>query len=136
MPDNHTAAAIAKRVQHRQMPKVVRLDQLNIQKIAPIVTEFKQTHKNDIQDWQLNLIQTPHQSYKIEADPILVINERQVVKPINEMSLMISAMSDKSEHTAFLCIDKEIYNDPRVAKLIEHLTQSVTEMHHERSSNT
>jgi HD superfamily phosphohydrolase len=134
MSDTHAAACIAKRIQLRQMPKIVRLDHINIKKIEGIVTEFKQQYKNDFQDWQLSLIQTPHQSYKIESDPILVINEHNVVKPINEISLMISAISDKYEHTAFLCIDKQIFLDPRVTKLIEHLTHDMTKTDQERST--
>lgn len=122
MQDDHTATRIAKCIQHRQMPKIFRLDHLKIKSIEPIVNEFKDSHKNHFQDWQISLIQTPHQSYKIEADPILVVNERNMVKPINEISLMISAISDKYEHTAFLCIDKQIIDDHRISQLMQKLT--------------
>jgi HD superfamily phosphohydrolase len=125
MQNDQAATLIAKRIQQRQMPKIVRLDHINVKLIEPIVNEFKHAHKNDFQDWQITLIQTPHQSYKIEADPILVVNELNIVKPINEISLMISAISDKYEHTAFLCIDKEIFNDNRIKTLIGKLTHDV-----------
>ena len=120
METNHPAAEIAKRLQYRHMPKIVRLDHLNIPSAEKIVTEFKQKEK-DIADWQVSLIKTPHQSYSVEADPILIENEHGVVKPLNEMSLMINAISDKSEHTAFLCIDKMIYDDPRVKRFIDKI---------------
>ncbi len=127
MNDNQPAVNIAKRIQQRQMPKIVRLDHRNLNLIEPLVQEFRATNKSSFQDWQISLIQTPHQSYKIEADPILVINEREVVKPINEMSLMINAISDKYEHTAFLCIDKEIFNDARVTQFIEKINNIAIE---------
>lgn len=127
MHDNHAATHLAKHIQHRIMPKIIRLDYVKVRTIGPIVNAFKHKYQNDFQDWQVALIQTPHQSYKIEADPILVVNERKVVKPINEISLMISAISDKYEHTAFLCIDKEIFDDTRVTQLVEQLTQGMAE---------
>ena len=128
MKDDHPAACIAKRIQFRQMPKIVRLDHIKLTAAEPLITEFKQQHA--FQDWQINLIKTPHQSYKVEADPILVVNEQNIVKPINEISLMISAMSDKYEHTAFLCIDKEIFNDKHVTQLVNKLTQGMAESDH------
>lgn len=136
MKDDHPATCIAKRIQHRQMPKIVRLSHAKIPTFEPIIHDFKQSHKNDFQDWQITLIQTPHQSYKVEADPILVVNEQNMVQPINEISLMISAISDKYEHTAFLCIDKEIANDSRVSQLIEKLTQGMTESDYGQQKNS
>src|SRR6185312_10255373 len=84
MQDNHPAVCIAKRIHHRKMPKIIRLDHADIPQVEAMVNELKSTRK-DIQDWQVALIRTPHQSYKKEADPILVVNERDEVKPINEI---------------------------------------------------
>jgi HD superfamily phosphohydrolase len=114
----HPAAQIAKRLQFRIMPKIVRLDHLEPNKAEQMVNECR-THLSDLQDWQFALIQTPHQSYTMEEDPILIANEHGVVKPLSEMSLMIKAISDKYEHTAFLCVDQAIYEDPRVKQVIE-----------------
>jgi HD superfamily phosphohydrolase len=106
--DNHPAAQIAQRIQYRHMPKVIRLDSTDMQAIEHMVADVKQSSQGTIQDWQLALINTPHQSYSIEEDPILVVNEQHSVRPINEMSLLIRAISDKDENTAFLCVDSAL----------------------------
>lgn len=118
---SHAAAQIAERLQYRQMPKIIRLDHIEINKVENMVAEFRQTYSKDIQDWQFALIKTPHQSYSIEEDPILIENEHGTVKPLNEISLMINAISDKFEHTAFLCIDQAIYTDKRVMKMVRQV---------------
>jgi uncharacterized protein len=118
---NHPAAQIAKRLQLRQMPKIVRLDQVDVTTAIEMLDNFKAQHKNTIQDWQINLIKTPHQSYSIDEDAILVVNEQGTVKPINEISLMINAISDKFEHTAFLCIDKSLMQNEKVLQIINQL---------------
>lgn len=120
--DNHTAAQIAKRLQYRHMPKIVRLDYTDTREAEEIIAAFKQTHKNTIQSWQFALIKTPHQAYSNEDDPILIANEHGIVKPLNQISHLINAISDKAEHTAFLCIDKEIAEEDVVLTLIKQLT--------------
>ena len=119
MDDNHSASQIAKRLQFRQIPKIVRLGQLDISIAEQVVADFRKKFAKEFQPWQFSLIKTPHQSYSVEDDPILVENEHGIVKPLNEISLMINAISDKSEHTAFLCIDKAIFEDARVKSVIE-----------------
>ncbi|MCD6039772.1 MAG: Deoxyguanosinetriphosphate triphosphohydrolase-like protein [Gammaproteobacteria bacterium] len=109
MDIQHPAAQIAQRLHHRQMPKIIRLDVADIPHVKKQLAEFKITHHPEIQDWQLTLIQTPHQSYTVEDDPILITNEQGIVRPLNEMSMMIDAIGDKLEHTAFLCVDKISY---------------------------
>jgi HD superfamily phosphohydrolase len=115
--DSHTAAQLAKRIHYRQMPKIVRLDNVDLQITQHQLSDFKE--KNAIQDWQLSIIKTPHQSYTIEEDPILV--ENHTVRPLNEISLMINAISDKFESTAFLCVDREIVQNKVVEKFIKNL---------------
>lgn len=119
--DNHSACQIAKRLQYRHIPKIVRLGPAEIATAELLLAEFRKTHANLFQPWQLALIKTPHQSYSIEDDPILIENEHGNVKPLNEISLMINAISDKSEQTAFLCIDKAIFSDPIVKAFIEKI---------------
>lgn len=120
--DKHPATQLAKRLQFRQMPKIIRLEYVDIKIAENLLAEFKHLHANEIQDWQIALIKTPHQSYTIEEDPILVRNERGIVKPINEMSVMINAISDKYENTAFLCVDSVILNDPNISNIIAKFT--------------
>lgn len=118
MNDKHTATQIAKRIQERQMPKIVRLDAANLTAITEVLNEFKAKHR-EYQDWQLSIIQTPHQSYSGEDDPILVINEQGNINPIGEFSFMINAISDRLEHIAFLSIDKTIAEDQSVVALMK-----------------
>lgn len=123
--NNHAATQLAKRIQYRQMPKNIRLDYVDIKVAEQMLAEFKQANQHNIQDWQLTLIKTPHQSYTIEEDPILVMSEQGIVRPINEISLMINAISDKYENTAFLCVDSAILDDARVSRIIKKLTEGV-----------
>jgi uncharacterized protein len=125
MTDNHAAVQLAKRLQYRHMPKIIRLDYVDIKIAEQMLIEFKNTYKDTIQDWQITLIKTPHQSYTIEEDPILVMGEHGHVKPINEMSLMINAISDKFENMAFLCIDQAIAEDKEVLHIIKKFTAEV-----------
>jgi hypothetical protein len=124
MDNTHPAVCLAKRLQFRIMPKIIHLDDKDIKVSEQLLEEFKAKHKNDFQAWQISLIETPHQSYTLE-DPILVVSENGTTRPINEMSLMIDAMSDKFENTAFLCVDAEIYEDKQVKEFLKKLTGRV-----------
>jgi HD superfamily phosphohydrolase len=119
--EQHPAAQIAKRLHYRQMPKIIRIDAIDVERVKQQVAEVKAAHPAQIQDWQLALRQIPHQSYTVEEDPILIVNEHNLVRPLNEMSLMIEAIGNKFEHTAFLCIDKIIYAHSSVQQLIKNL---------------
>jgi len=122
MNNDHAATQIAKRLQYRQMPKIVRLDDMDTQAVEDKMIAFKKTHSRSIQPWQLELIKTPHQAYSVEEDPILIVDEQNVVRPLNKMSHLIHAISDKSEHTAFLCIDKGIAEEKQVVSFIKKLS--------------
>ncbi|MBX3708491.1 MAG: HD domain-containing protein [Gammaproteobacteria bacterium] len=115
------AVQIATRLQHRKMPKILRLDYVDLKVVENEIQAFKTEHRKKFQDWQLMLIQTPHQSYSGEDDPILVINEQGDIKPISDFSFMINAISDRLEHLIFLCIDKAIAEDEEVRALMKRL---------------
>jgi HD superfamily phosphohydrolase len=117
--NSHAATQIAERLQHRCMPKIFRIRHDDLAKVKTDLADFKAAHRNDFQDWQIAFIQTPHQAYSGEEDPILIINEHEEVKPISEISLMIGAISDKLEHLAFICIDKVIIDDKRIVKWLK-----------------
>src|SRR3990167_6382998 len=121
--DHHPAAQIAKRLHYRQMAKVVRLEQGNIANTESIINELKENHKKTLQGWQIAIIKTPHQAYSMEEDPILIANEQGIAKPLNEMSLIINAISDKPEHTIFLCIDHAIMREKNVVQLINKVAE-------------
>lgn len=122
MPDDSPASQIALRVQHRILPKIVRINYADLEKVSAILNDFKQKHRHDFQDWQLDLIETPHRSYnKGGDDPILVVNEHGDVNPIDNYSIMIGALSDRLEHVAFLSVDKMIADDKRVVRFLKSL---------------
>ncbi|OGT42732.1 MAG: hypothetical protein A3F42_06320 [Gammaproteobacteria bacterium RIFCSPHIGHO2_12_FULL_37_34] len=127
MHDPHPAVQIALRLSQRNMPKILRLEQLDLLHSEQELQEFKSKY-TEYADWQLLFIQTPHQSYSGE-DPILVINEHGLVQPIDTYSMMIHAISDKLEETAFLAIDKGIVEDKPVIALMDRLSRKVK--HHE-----
>ncbi len=118
---SHPAAQIAKRLHDRQMPKIIRIDNADIGRVKQLLSEFKTTHRDTIQDWQIDLIQTPHRSYTVSDDPVLIINEHDIVRPLNEISLMIDAIGDKLEHTAFIYVDKMAYADKHIQNFVESL---------------
>lgn len=121
---DHPAAKIAKRLHYRQMPKIIRIDPTDVARVKKLLLEFKKIHQHTLQDWQLALIETPHQSYIVGEDPILITNEQGTVRPLNEMSFMIDAMGDKLEYTAFICIDKISYTDPLIQTFLIAIQQA------------
>lgn len=127
LKDLHPASQIAARLQHRILPKIIRFDHADIHKIQDDLNEFKTKYAHDFQDWQLSIVQSPHQSYSGEDDPILVVNEHGAIQPIGDFSFMITAISDRLEHVAFLCVDESIAEDERVKSFIKHV--KVTPIH-------
>lgn len=121
LSDNSAAVQIAKRLQYRRMPKIIRINESRVAHIQKALLDFKKKYMNDFQDWQLMIIETPHQSYSGADDPILVVNESGAIKPLDEFSMMIDAISDKLEHIAFISIDDAIENDPRVIEFIQSI---------------
>ncbi len=121
MCDYHPAVEIASRIQHRIMPKIIRLDYVDLKMAEQTLREFKTKYHKNFQDWQLAIIQTPHRSYSGADDPIFVSNERGDMQPIGNFSFMMNAISDKLEHVAFLSIDKSIAEDKNILSLVKHL---------------
>lgn len=121
MNDDHPAIQLATRLQYRRMPKIVRLDSADIKSVKKELQAFMASENGRYQDWQLALLQTPHRSYSGEDDPILVVNEQGAIKPIDEYSIMIDAISDRLENVAFLSVDKEIASNKPVADFIRGL---------------
>lgn len=114
MISDHPACELARRIYHRQLPRTFRLESSVLDRAKILLAEATWP------SWQVTLIKTPHQAY-MEEDPILVVAENGVAKSISEISPMINAISNKSEHIAFLCIDKLILSDKRIRQLIQQL---------------
>jgi len=119
--NNQKAVQLAKRLQTRCMPKIVRLDHMNLTNVEAELETFKKAHQHIIEPWQLMVMQTPHRSYSGENDPIWVVNEQGRVKPISQYSFMLNALSDKLETSAFLCIDRVIIDDERIKQFIDKI---------------
>lgn len=119
MNDHHPAVQIATRLQHRCMPKIVRLDHLDLKTAETELHAFKAKH-TEFQDWQLSLHQTPHRSYSGE-DPILVLSEQGKTDAIDHYSFMINAISDRLEHVAFLSVDEAIADKTPIVNLIKDI---------------
>lgn len=118
MQNKHPAIDLAKRLQRRQMPKIVRLDHVNVKEVETLINDFKEKNRENIKPWQLQIIKTPHQSYTLSEDPILIINENGKVTPLNEISIMIDAISGKLEEVAFLSMDETLYTNKKLQAII------------------
>lgn len=116
---------LAQRLLQRQMPKIIRIHSDDLCLVTEKMNNFKQSFHSIFQDWQINIIQTPHRAYSGNEDPILVVNEHGAVQPIHNFSFMIDALSDKLEHIAFLCIDQTIAEDPHVQDFLQGLLQKM-----------
>jgi hypothetical protein len=116
MREVHPCIEIAKRLQTRCMPKIIRVNPENAAQILTKIEDFK--NKNHIADWQLAFITIPHQSYTLSEDPILIMNENNKVKPLNEMSMMINALGDQFEEIAFFAIDKILFENKALQKIL------------------
>lgn len=119
--DDHPAVQLATRVHRRILPKMLAFSHDNIKAVHDELTAFKIKHHQRYHDWQLRLIETPHQSYSGEDDPIYVLGHHGDIRPIGDYSFMIDAISDRLEHIAFLAIDKPIADDEPVLAFTTHL---------------
>lgn len=122
MDDEHPASQLALRIRNRNIPKIFRLEGTNIKTTQTKLDEFKHSHCDIFQDWQLAIIKTPHQAYTLD-EPILVLDENGNIKPIDELSLMIQAISDKYENTAFLCVDSSVIDSPKISQFLKTLSK-------------
>jgi HD superfamily phosphohydrolase len=124
--DGSASCEIAMRLHQREVPKIVRLENIEFSSLEEELRAFKNKHKPLFQDWQIMLIQTPHQSYSGEEDPILVVNEHGTIRHISDFSFMIKSISNRLEHIAFFVIDYKIANNTLVVDLMTRLGAEAT----------
>lgn len=126
LDSDHDAVLLAKRIQARALPKTYRLTKAQMKKTKASIDIIKEKHKDSIRDWQLMLIEAPHQSYTSQDDPIWV-DDGESLQPLSELSHLIGAMSDKLEYIDFLSIDHEALDTPAVKALLAEIemTESV-----------
>lgn len=118
---SHPAITIAKRLHARKLPKVFQIQNEHIQQVENIVKDLKNKWKNDIDDWQITIIKLPHLSYKMHEDPILIKGPSGGIKYLHDDSLMIGAISDKSEMGYLVSIDDAIMKSDKGAVVIKYL---------------
>lgn len=117
----HPAITLAKRLYARRIPKVIYGDSEKSRKIDEVVKEFKENNKNQIEDWQIAILNLPHLSYEMSNDPILIEDFSGNAKFLHDNSLMVNALSDKNENTVLVIVDREIANQSWLDELYSSL---------------
>lgn len=120
---NHPAVRIAKRLQARQSPKVLRIGQVQAKIAKDMITEFMSGNKHQVESWQIGLIDLQHLAYQGTQDPILVQDTVGTVRYLQENSMIINALSDKSEDACVLCMDIAVFSSEKGKKLYNDLRQ-------------
>lgn len=105
--ENHPAVKIAKRIQERKLPKVLRINQGQIAAAKDMILDFK--NKYSLASWQMGLIDLNNLAYQGTLDPILVQDSVGGVRDLQENSVVIHAMSGKNEVVGVFCMDQEIF---------------------------
>ena len=72
--------------------------------------------------WQLALLSCPSQSYQGNTDPILV-KYHNSVKPLSDVSLMVSALSDKFENYYYLSVDVSLLGHMSLKSLLKEIEE-------------
>lgn len=103
----HMAVTIARRLQSRQLPKVFQISEANFERVSSLISDFRSKHPS-IRGWQLSLLVLPHLAYKVDENPILMKDFVGRVQYLQDISLMIGAISDKRERSYLVSIDVEI----------------------------
>ncbi len=116
----HVCVDIAKRLESRKLPRVFSLKQEQHDKVKQRVAEILESHKHDIHAWQLAVLNPPHHSY-LSKDRIKVVDYRGRTKYIDEDSLIINALLDKTEMMCCLAVDHGILNSEPVKQLLAEL---------------
>ncbi len=119
--DVHPAIALAKRLQNRILPKMIPLNSQNLASAEAIIKEFAAKYK--VPNWQLSIITLPHSSYTLSEDPILVQESTGALKQLHKESLMIDALSDKSESHHIACVDQLLITRKEGEKLYNALRE-------------
>ncbi|PIQ42852.1 MAG: hypothetical protein COV52_05785 [Gammaproteobacteria bacterium CG11_big_fil_rev_8_21_14_0_20_46_22] len=99
---------IAKRLQHRQLPKIVMLDHDKLERAKELIETLK------VEPWRLRLLELPHEAYQQDKDPILVMDKHGATRHLEEDSLIISGLSNRKESLLMLCIDASLFDHKKV----------------------
>jgi len=119
---DHVAIRLAKRILERQMPVIVEPESTDTVHIKSLLDDFHAQHAGEIEPFQFALIQSPHHSYLAGSDPILVEKSPGQVKTLDQMSPLIRALSDYTEKTVFLCVDRDIIGQPALTRILQEIS--------------
>jgi len=118
---DHAIVTIAKRLYTRQLPKIVYVNKKQVTKARDLIRGLKKERKID--PWQISLVELPHLAYLTSQDPILVVDKMQHVRNIHDISLVLSELSDKSESSYLVFVDRAVLTLPSVKKVFEQLNR-------------
>lgn len=121
LSDGSDIAELAHRLHHRHLPKVYRVWNKNIADVRERLNEFKKQQASTVRDWQMLLIEKPHQSYWGDQDPIWVVGRHGSVRSIREESLFLDVMSDRSEMANFLAVDRSLVDRADIQAFVDSL---------------
>ncbi len=122
--EKHPVIDIAKRIQSHEMPLIIQTESIDQVLVKESVELFKDKYKNRYEDWQLQILILPHQSYS-DREPVLVIDESGLIRPITSYSWMINMLSNQSEKNAFIMIDRAIADEAPVKNLIASIRKMI-----------
>lgn len=119
--DSSDITLMAQRVHHRQLPKVYRLWNKDLDDVRNRLNDFKKSHESLVRPWQMTLIEKPHQSYSDGQGSIWVVGRHESVRSIREESLFLDAMSDRLEAANFLAVDSAVVGLTEVQQFVDSL---------------
>jgi len=118
---NHTSVRIAKTIQQRKLPKIIRISIEHHPKARQLINQLKVDCQKSLEDWQIALLDLPHQSYSADADPILVTDKVGHIKRLQEHSLVMQAISNQWEYASLVCIDQAALEVKKMRKCYDEL---------------
>ena len=113
---NSDCVELARRLYYRHLPQVYPLNQQQYHKAREVIARLQ------LPSWQLALLSCPSQSYQGNTDPILV-KYHNSVKPLSDVSLMVSALSDKFENYYYLSVDVSLLGHMSLKSLLKEIEE-------------
>lgn len=123
LDSTHDAVLMAQRIQARTIPKTYRLSRSQMARAKQCIDTVKEKYHETVRDWQILLIETRHQSYNTQDDPIWVDDEGEVIS-LSHSSQVIDAVSDTPEYGGFIAVDMSIVGSPAEKLLLAAIATS------------
>lgn len=123
---NDDIVKLASCLRLRQIPVILPLRLTQIDDVQVLIDKFKSQFQDQINDWQVEIISTPQLCYSENNDPILVKDKEGHVSRINDISHVVSALSDRYEHACALFIDKELSKTQIAQDFLKQVKEAVS----------